>query len=112
MPGDNGRRGLCLNCINAPQCTYPAAPDRYVTQCEEFSCNGSFSEGSLTEGSSASRILMTATLRSARDEKTALNHTRYEGLCQICKNAPQCTFPRSHNRTVAQCEEYDWGEPV
>ena len=40
MRSDNGCRGLCCICSNSPGCMYPKEPDRPVTQCEEFVCDG------------------------------------------------------------------------
>ncbi len=40
MLSDNERRGLCLSCKKASECTYPVSPDRPVRQCDEFEMDG------------------------------------------------------------------------
>jgi len=32
---------------------------------------------------------------------------QYSGLCSSCKNAPNCTYPRSAGRPITQCEEFE-----
>jgi len=39
MLTDSERRGLCVNCKNAPDCTYPRSPERPVIRCEEYDCD-------------------------------------------------------------------------
>lgn len=40
MQSDNACRGLCVNCKHAPYCTFPRSPDRPITQCDEYECDG------------------------------------------------------------------------
>ena len=56
MASDNERRGLCLSCKHAPECTYPRSSDQPVTQCEEFECDGPQRAG--TAGRTPSHALL------------------------------------------------------
>jgi len=110
MPGDNGRRGLCLNCINSPQCTYPLESQRLVTQCEEFNCNGSQAVRMDLELSGLYDLMVSEVPVPRMEPAPGRNGSK--GLCDTCNNAPQCTFPRDHSHSVSQCEEFDCGGPV
>ncbi|MDQ7826574.1 MAG: NAD(P)H-dependent oxidoreductase subunit E [Candidatus Eremiobacteraeota bacterium] len=32
---------------------------------------------------------------------------KYKGLCALCKNEIQCTFPRSRDKRISHCEEFE-----
>lgn len=36
----------------------------------------------------------------------------YRGLCATCRNAPHCTFARSAEQIVLQCEEFEGYAPA
>lgn len=44
--------------------------------------------------------------RASTRSKSA-NQQRYPGLCRTCTHAPNCTFPRSGNRPLVFCDEFD-----
>lgn len=43
---------------------------------------------------------------TVQETKTAVKPT-YKGLCSTCKKAPTCTFPRSLERPVMHCDEFE-----
>ena len=45
--------------------------------------------------------------KKRRDMKVIEKKEVYEGLCLSCKNASACTYPRTPDQPVLQCEEFD-----
>ncbi len=98
MPSDDERRGLCRNCNEAPHCTFPRDPERPVIQCEEYRCDGPLSKKAA--GKSASRPANSkGTVMPAEDERRR--------LCRTCDKTAHCTYPRSADRPIIQCDEFD-----
>lgn len=98
MSSDDERRGLCRNCNEAPHCTFPRDPEQPVMQCEEYRCDAPLSKK--TAGSNAQRAANSkGTVMPAENER--------RGLCRTCDNAPHCTYPRSPDRPIIQCNELD-----
>lgn len=46
-------------------------------------------------------------MQQASERSRVANREWYPGLCTTCVNEPQCTFPRSVDRPVMFCEEFD-----
>ena len=87
-------RGLCENCDNAPNCTFPRDPARPVQFCDEFCWHPRCS----APRAQAIEPRFTA-------EQTIAAAQEYKGLCKICDHKADCTFPRSKERIVWCCEE-------
>ena len=109
MPGDNERRGLCVNCDNAQHCTYPRGPDHPVTLCEEFACGGSGSQMTADNNVLRPEASKAGGVVFLEEECVTPSDNGRHGLCLNCKNAPECTHPRSSDRPISQCEEFDYG---
>ncbi len=88
--------GLCRDCLNAPECTFPRDPNRPVWQCEEFtgiecgpekiSCEGPLPRGKapILEGKETGEWI---------------------GLCKNCDHRKACAFPKPEGG-VWHCDEY------
>ncbi len=52
---------------------------------------------------------MTTKQNSKKVEKAPAVSTKpeYGGLCSTCQNARNCTYPRSLDRPILQCEEFE-----
>lgn len=46
-------------------------------------------------------------MRPMSERSRVANREWYPGLCTTCVNEPVCTFPRSVDRPVMTCEEFD-----
>ncbi len=88
--------GLCADCQNAADCTFPRVAGQAVRQCEEFKGLEYSGERNPMEGAFP--------LRSgfASDDE---NFEGRMGLCLNCSNQKTCSFPKPEGG-VWHCEEY------
>ena len=83
--------GLCINCLNADQCSYCVNQVKPIIFCEEFSC---------TEPSEQKNI------SSEVSKKVDYNrHSVLKGICINCENAEICNLQKTGSN-VLYCEEY------
>lgn len=76
---DQELQGLCVNCVNAPSCSYRMATEKVVIQCELFEMNSP------------------AVYDAAP--------SRVSGLCTNCFKTTFCQLP-GRNVGTWHCEEY------
>jgi hypothetical protein len=83
--------GLCLNCKNDDDCTYPKNYGEPVVHCEEFACEGSNKPE-----------------RNVKQDKKSpvkSNDPDIKGLCSNCEKVNDCKSPKPEGG-VWHCEEY------
>ncbi len=83
--------GLCINCLNAEECSYRVNHTRPIIFCEEFSC--------IDPSESKSNIA-----RVIPKIENSLNSS-LKGLCSNCENSETCNLQRTDD-IVINCEEY------
>ncbi len=92
-------KGLCLNCDNASNCTFPRYPEKPVLQCEEYVCSPTRMEKNVAK----ERYLPTdSEVKSITDEEKL---GKYRGLCVNCDMRETCTYPKGEGG-VWHCENY------
>ncbi len=79
------RLGLCRDCTNAPECTFPRDAARPVRSCEEFAPADSVGRGV--------PVVMVERIFSAASDSSRTSG-EWKGLCQDCRNRTTCTFPK------------------
>ena len=83
--------GLCINCVNAEDCSYRANHTKPIIFCEEFSC--------ADPSESISNIA-----REIPKIENSLNSS-LKGICSNCENIETCNLQRADD-IVINCEEY------
>jgi hypothetical protein len=83
--------GLCINCLNADECSYRLNHTKPIIFCEEFSCTD--------PSEPKSNITKVST------EVKSSNNSSLKGLCSNCENTKTCNLQRT-DETVINCEEY------
>ena len=83
--------GLCINCLNAEECSYRVNHTRPIIFCEEFSC--------FDPSESKSNIA-----RAIPKIENSLNSS-LKGICSNCENIETCNLQRTDD-IVINCEEY------
>ena len=83
--------GLCINCLNARECSYRVNHMRPIIFCEEFLCANP-SESKYTITGSVSKV------------ENPINSPA-KGICSNCENIETCSLQKTDN-TVIYCEEY------
>lgn len=90
--------GLCSNCSNASNCTFPRNSGRPISQCEEF--DGLRDRKPNNPGKTNRPSNPFSELKP--EEK---NPGKDLGLCRNCENRDTCKFPRQEGG-IWHCEEY------
>lgn len=88
--------GLCEDCANEPECTFPRSAGQAVISCEEFTAP--LTAVSLRVGE-----------RPRPDEKerfAVANREWFPGLCMSCQKNDTCTFPKPDGG-VFNCDEFE-----
>jgi hypothetical protein len=83
-------RGLCTECLHAPECTFPRDPSRPIRFCDEFE------ERPSARAQQAARVV---TSRASSDDEPEL-----KGLCRHCAIRITCTFPKPEGG-IWHCDE-------
>ena len=95
-------RGLCKSCDNCPECVYYRQnPHRYVTQCDEYKC-----EGALVASPGIRKVGSPDHVRSSMRVSEEVEPGQPLGLCKSCKTFESCTFPKPEGG-VWHCLEYE-----
>jgi hypothetical protein len=87
--------GLCLTCVNAPDCIYIKNQKSVVLLCEEF--NG--------YRDSPMKATISNVLSKTTSDAWEVDFEKYKGLCANCEIRETCEFPKSEGG-VWHCEEY------
>lgn len=91
--------GLCSCCNSFQTCTFLRDPERPILQCEEF--DGILS--SPLKKAPRGNVLRFNVQGLSAPVKDNLGH--YRGLCSLCENLRNCTYPKPEGG-VWHCEEY------
>ncbi len=83
--------GLCRDCLQAEQCTFPRDPFRPVWSCDEFA------------GAGRALPRPNRPPRPGAAEQPG-EAAEVEGLCRGCANWPTCTYPKPAGG-VWHCDE-------
>ncbi len=84
--------GICPSCENLPLCSFTRSSRIPVTFCEEFAIGGTTKIKKNEE--------------KQKDEVEEKAHSeRFKGLCAMCDNASDCSFPKDE-AGIWHCEEY------
>ncbi len=83
--------GLCINCLNAEECSYRVNHTRPIIFCEEFAC--------IDTSDSISNII-----GAIPKIENAVNPLP-KGICSNCKNIVTCNLQKADD-IVINCEEY------
>ena len=82
---------LCINCLNADNCSYPMNHTKPIIFCEEFTC---------TDSSKSKNDIV----RFLKNLSSPIDQSQ-KGLCSNCDNAETCNL-KKENEAVINCEEY------
>jgi hypothetical protein len=83
--------GLCINCLNAEECSYRVNHTRPIIFCEEFTCTDH----------SVSKSNITKVIPKIEN---SLNFS-LKGICSNCENIETCNLQKT-DESVISCEEY------
>lgn len=89
-------QGLCRDCVNTFECTFPRDPSRAVRSCEEF-------EAAEPARNRQTPLLVVAPVFAVAADLTT-ETTELKGLCRQCAHRLACRFPKPPEG-VWQCEE-------
>ncbi len=90
------RLGLCRDCMQAAECTFPRDPAQPVRECEEFAPAPSV----VRRG--APLVTVERIFSATQEPGDGTGEPR--GLCLQCRNRMTCTFPKPPGG-VWQCDE-------
>lgn len=98
-PGAGKYRGICTICKNAITCVFTRDPNRPLLHCDEHELADPLPDTTREEMISSYADILEQICGTAKRSEPPM------GLCKLCENREDCTFPKPEGG-VWHCEEY------